>query len=347
MLSLMEAGSVALVLAMVLTPLLMSFLRRRQMGQRIHADVTQHAAKEGTPTMGGVAFIFAAVVGYAMGHVGTSVHFTRAGITVLTVTVLAAILGFIDDFVSIRTARNRGLNKRAKFLGQVILAMIFAIVSVQWVHTATTLSFTRSDFPGWQLGSVGWSLFAIFALVATSNAVNFTDGLDGLVAGSATMAFGVLAIIGYWQFRHSFIQDLYHLPAALDLGLVAVSLVGGCLGFLWFNAAPARIIMGDTGSLALGFALAGLCLLLNLDALLAILGGIYVLEGVSVVLQIFSFRVFGRRIFKMAPIHHHFELKGWPETTVITRFWILAALLAALTLGCFYGDFFHLAKGLQ
>ena len=159
------------------------------------------------------------------------------------------------------------------------------------------------------------------------------------------MAFGVLAIIGYWQFRHSFIQDLYHLPAALDLGLVAVSLVGGCLGFLWFNAAPARIIMGDTGSLALGFALAGLCLLMNLDILLAVLGGLYVLEGVSVVLQILSFRLFGRRIFKMAPIHHHFELKGWPETTIIIRFWIIAALLAALSLGLFYGDFFHLVGG--
>jgi phospho-N-acetylmuramoyl-pentapeptide-transferase len=345
MLSLMEAGSVSLVLAMVATPLLMSFLRHRQMGQRIHADVTQHAAKEGTPTMGGIAFIGAATIGYLMGHVGTAIHFTRAGVTVMTVTVLAAILGFIDDYVSIRSARNRGLNKRAKFIGQVILAVAFAWASVSWVHTATTFSFTRSDFPGWQLGGLGWSMFAVFALVATSNAVNFTDGLDGLVAGSATMAFGVLAIIGYWQFRHTFIQDLYHLPAALDLGLVAVSLVGGCLGFLWFNAAPARIMMGDTGSLALGFALAGLCLLMKLDALLAVLGGVYVLEGISVVLQIFSFRVFHRRIFKMAPIHHHFELKGWPETTVIIRFWIIAALLAALGLGMFYGDFFHLAKG--
>ena len=291
--------------------------------------------------MGGVVVVAAALVGYAMGHVGTSITFTRAGILVAGVMLASGLLGFTDDYLGIRNARNLGLNKTGKFAGQLIIGLAFAILAVQWVHTATTLSFTRGNLPGWQLGGVAWGLLAIFILVATSNAVNFTDGLDGLAAGSSTFCFAVLAVIGYWQYRHF---PLYHLKPSLDLGLVAVALVGGCLGFLWWNAAPARIVMGDTGSLAIGTALGGLCLLMNLDLLLGVIGGLFVVEAASVVLQIVSFRVFHRRVLRMAPIHHHFELKGWPETTIIIRFWILAGLLAALGLGIFYGDYLKIAK---
>jgi phospho-N-acetylmuramoyl-pentapeptide-transferase len=184
-------------------------------------------------------------------------------------------------------------------------------------------------------------VLAVFVIVGTSNAVNLTDGLDGLAAGSSTFCFGVLAIIGYWQFRHF---DIYRLHAALDLALLAVGLVGACLGFLWWNAAPARIIMGDTGSLAIGTGLAALCLLMNLDLLLVIIGGLFVAETASVILQVFSYRVFGRRIFRMSPFHYHFELGGWPETTVLIRFWIMSGLLAMLGLGIFYGDFLKIAK---
>jgi phospho-N-acetylmuramoyl-pentapeptide-transferase len=168
-----------------------------------------------------------------------------------------------------------------------------------------------------------------------------TDGLDGLAAGSGTFCFGVLAIIGYWQFRH---YSIYRIHAALDLGLVAVGLVGACMGFLWWNAAPAKIIMGDTGSLAIGTGLGALCLLMNLDLLLIVIGGLFVAETASVILQVLSFRVFGRRVFRMAPFHHHFELRDWPETTVIIRFWIIAGLCAMLGLGIFYGDFLKIAK---
>ncbi|MDE3107137.1 MAG: phospho-N-acetylmuramoyl-pentapeptide-transferase, partial [Acidobacteriota bacterium] len=212
---------------------------------------------------------------------------------------------------------------------------------IDWVHTSTRLSFTRLSLPGWNLTASGWMILAVFVVIATSNAVNLTDGLDGLAAGSATFCFGVLSIIGYWQFRH---YSIYQLHAALDLGLVAVALVGACLGFLWWNAAPAKIIMGDTGSLAIGSALAAVSLLMNLDLLLVVIGGLFVAETSSVILQVLSFRLFGRRIFRMAPFHHHFELRGWPETTVIIRFWILAGLLAALGLGIFYGDFLKIAK---
>ena len=345
MLSLMEAGGLSFILSILLTPMLMRFLRARKFGQNIHEDLPEtHQRKERTPTMGGIVIIASSLLGYLAGHIGTSVAFSRAGILVMSVTVASTLIGFADDIISIRNARNLGLNKRAKLLGQLVVASTFAVLAVQWVKTSTTLSFTRFDFPGWQLGAIGWCVLAVFMLVSTSNAVNLTDGLDGLAAGSSTFGFGVLAIIGYWQFRHSFTQNLYHLPSSLDLALVAVALVGGCLGFLWWNAPPAKIFMGDTGSLALGTALAALCALMNLDLLLIVIGGLFVVETTSVILQVFSFRVFGRRIFRMTPIHHSFELRGWPETTILIRFWILAGLLAALGLGIFYGDFVKIAQ---
>ncbi len=200
----------------------------------------------------------------------------------------------------------------------------------------THLSFTRWNSFGVDLGQVGWIVWAVVIIVGTANAVNLTDGLDGLASGSATFCFACLAVIGYWQFRH---YSLYHVSSALDLALASVALAGACLGFLWWNAAPARIFMGDTGSLAIGSGLAALCLQMNLQLLLPVIGGLFVIETLSVVIQVVSFRVFGRRVFRMAPIHHHFELVGWPETTVIVRFWILGGLFAALGLGVFYADF--------
>lgn len=340
MLSLMESGGVGFLFALLVTPLWMRFLRRRSYGQQIREDGPAHHHKAGTPTMGGVVIVAAALIGYLMGHVGTYITITRAGLLAIAVTVASGVLGFIDDLLAIRNARNLGLNKRGKFVGQFAIATSFAVLAITWVHTSTQLSFTRLTLPGWNLTSIGWIGLAIFVVIATSNAVNLTDGLDGLAAGSATFCFGVLAIIGYWQFRHF---AIYQLHSALDLGLVAVALVGACLGFLWWNAAPAKIIMGDTGSLAIGTALASLCLLMNLDLLLVVIGGLFVAETASVILQVVSFRVFGRRIFRMAPFHHHFELRGWPETTIIIRFWILAGLLAALGLGIFYGDFLKTA----
>ncbi len=338
----MESGGVGFLCALLLTPLWMRYLRARSFGQQIREDgPVTHQHKAGTPTMGGVIIVFAAVLGYVMGHVGTSISFSRAGILAVLVIVASGLLGFVDDYLGIRNARNLGLNKRGKLVGQLVIAGVFALLALTWVHTSTDLSFTRFSLPGWNLTSVGWFFLAAFVIIATSNAVNLTDGLDGLAAGSGTFCFGVLSIIGYWQFRHF---AIYHLHSALDLGLVAVGLVGACLGFLWWNAAPARIIMGDTGALAVGTGLGALCLLMNLDLLLPIIGGLFVAETMSVILQVLSFRLFGRRIFRMAPFHHHFELRGWPETTVIIRFWILAGLLAMLGLGIFYGDFLKIAK---
>lgn len=342
MLSLMESGGVSFLIALLVTPLWIRFVRQRSLGQQIREDgPSTHLAKAGTPTLGGVVIVLAAVVGYLMGHVGTSVVFTRSGVLVIAVVVASGLLGFIDDYLGIRNARNLGLNKRGKLVGQLVIAAAFAVLSISWVRTSSNLSFTRFSLPGWNLTAVGWILFAVFVVVASSNAVNLTDGLDGLAAGAGTFCFGVLSIIGYWQFRHF---AIYHLHSALDLALVAVGLVGGCLGFLWWNAAPAKIMMGDTGSLAIGTGLGALCLLMNLDLLLLVLGGLFVAETASVILQVVSFRLFGRRIFRMAPFHHHFELRGWPETTVIIRLWIIAGLCAMLGLGIFYGDFLRIAK---
>ncbi len=340
----MESGGVALLVAIVTTPLLMGWARRRQLGQHIREDgPASHSAKAGTPTMGGIAIVAAVVLGYFMGHVGPQVRFSRTGYLILLAVVSFGVIGFLDDWIKVRHRRSLGLGKWSKLLAQLLAAVLFAELAVHWAHTATTLSFTQSTTPGIELGSVGWVIFAVVVLVGTSNAVNLTDGLDGLAAGSSTFCFAVLAIIGYWIFRH---YSIYHLlPAsAIDLALSSVALAGACLGFLWWNAAPARIIMGDTGSLSIGAGLAALCLLLNVDLLLPIIGGLFVLETLSVIIQIISFRVFGTRVFRMAPFHHHFELLGWPETTVIVRFWVLAGLFAALGLGIFYGVFLTLAK---
>jgi phospho-N-acetylmuramoyl-pentapeptide-transferase len=224
-------------IALLVTPLWIRFLSIRSMGQLIREDVPMtHHAKAGTPTMGGVVIVGAAVLGYLMGHVGTSVVFTRSGILAVSVIVASSLLGFSDDYLAIRNARNLGLNKTAKLVGLVRGGRgLRGTWRSNWVHTSTDLSFTRFSLPGWNLTSVGWILLAILVIIAASNAVNLTDGFDGLAAGAGTFCFGVLAIIGYWQFRH------YHIyrtsRCAFDLGLVAVALVGACLGFLWWNAA--------------------------------------------------------------------------------------------------------------
>jgi phospho-N-acetylmuramoyl-pentapeptide-transferase len=340
--SLMTAGGVALWLAVLSTPALRQWLVRNGIGQQIRDDGPRvHIAKAGTPTMGGIAIVVAVFGGYFAAHAIPGVTFSRSGDLILLAVFGAGLIGFADDWIKVRHRRSLGLNKRAKFGAQIALGLLFALLAVYWAHASTTLSFTRYDLPGLHLGTGLWVVWATVLIAATANAVNLTDGLDGLAAGSSTFCFACLAVIGYWQYRHF---AIYHVADALDLALCAVALAGACLGFLWWNAAPARIFMGDTGSLSIGSGLAALCLLMNLDLLLAVIGGLFVIVTLSVVIQVISFRVFHRRVFLMAPLHHHFELLGWPEITVIVRFWILAGLFAALGLGIFYGDFLTVGK---
>jgi phospho-N-acetylmuramoyl-pentapeptide-transferase len=338
----MTSGGIALWVAVLTTPVLIRWLVKHNIGQQIREDGPQvHIAKAGTPTMGGIAIVLAVVVGFLVAHLIPGVHFSRSGVLVMGAILGAALIGFADDWIKVRHRRSLGLNKRAKFGSQIALGLAFALLSVYWAHASTTLSFTRYDSPGFQMGTALWVVWATVIIAAAANAVNLTDGLDGLAAGSSTFCFAVLAIIGYWQYRHF---AIYHVGDALDMALASVALAGACLGFLWWNAAPAKIFMGDTGSLSIGSGLAALCLLMNIDLLLAVIGGLFVIITLSVVIQVISFRLFHRRVFRMAPLHHHFELMGWPETTVIVRFWILAGLFAALGLGIFYGDFLSVGK---
>ncbi|MDP1807106.1 MAG: phospho-N-acetylmuramoyl-pentapeptide-transferase, partial [Acidimicrobiales bacterium] len=330
-------AGLALASSIVGSKLLIDALVARRVGQPIHADVPEgHTVKAGTPTMGGVAIVGAAIVGYLAAHVRGGVPFTRTGLLVIACIAGAGAVGLVDDWIKVRDERNLGLTKRAKTAGLLLVAVGFSVVTVMWTQVMTTMSFTRWDSPGWDMGKPLWCVWAVLLIYATTNGVNLTDGLDGLAAGSSIFVFSTLMVIGFWAFRH---KDVYAIEHALDLAVIAAAMVGACMGFLWWNAAPARIFMGDTGALAIGAGVAALVLTLNVHLLLPIVGALYVTEAVSVILQVGSFRIFHRRIFRMAPIHHHFELGGWPETTVIIRFWLLSGMCTALALGLYYADF--------
>ena len=318
------------------TKLLLKWLTEHKIGQPIRRDGPEgHHTKAGTPTMGGVAIVSGAVLGYVISDFFGGIYTIR-GIFVLMCIVGGGAVGLLDDWIKVVAARNRGLNKRAKIIGLLVVAVGFAFLMTEFTTVQTTVAFTRFDYPGWEIGRVGWMAWAVLLIVATTNSVNLTDGLDGLAAGAGLICFAAFTLIAFWQFRH--LQD-YNNPAALDLAVISAAMVGGIVGFLWWNAAPAQIFMGDAGSLAIGSGLAALALSTGTHLLLPIIGGLFVVETVSVILQIIVFHRFGgRRLFRMAPIHHHFELAGWPETTVIVRLWIMSGLCTAVGLGIFYRD---------
>jgi phospho-N-acetylmuramoyl-pentapeptide-transferase len=336
------SSTFAFVLVIFLTPLAIHALRKRDIGQFIQSELEGHMHKQGVPTMGGLVIVLGIVAGYALSHLKVFSFHNGFGfeaqamddkaILAIFAVVGMGIIGFFDDFAKYARKRNEGLSKRWKFLGQLIIAAGFAW-GANHVGVSTELSFVRPL--GIDLGPILFFVLVLFMLTATANGVNLTDGLDGLVAGSSALVFGAYVLIMFWQSRNG---GFYGIDGALDLAVLAAAALGGVLAFLWWNAAPAQIIMGDTGSHAIGGGIAAFALLTNTQLLLIVLGGLYVLETVSVILQIISFRGFGRRIFRMTPIHHHFELKGWPETTVIIRFWILSAIMVAIGVGIFYAD---------
>ncbi len=342
MIALLVAAIVSFGITVLVTPVAVRMLRARRIGQHIQEEVEAHHHKAGVPTMGGLVIVLAVAAGWLAGHLDARDPegawriawrtFQRPGLLVMLAFVGMGLIGFLDDFLKVRRARNLGLGKAWKLVGQAVIAGLFAWGALSWDVT-TRLSFTRPFG-----ADLGWFyvLWVLLILIATSNAVNFTDGLDGLASGSSALVFSAFTIMSFWQFRH---PEFYGISGTLELAILSTALVTATLGFLWWNAAPARIIMGDTGSQALGGAMAALALLTNTHLLLVILGGVFVLEGASVIIQIVSFHAFHRRVFKMAPLHHHFELLGWAEPTVIVRFWILAALGVALALGIFYSDF--------
>ncbi len=336
MIAIFLAAGAAVIVAGMGMPLLIGWLARHGIGQPIREELSQGQKKKaGTPTMGGIAIVTGFVVGYLVGHLGTSQPFSRAGVLSVLTIVAAGAVGFADDWVKAKGKRKLGLNKRAKFGALVAVALGYALAASLWAHVNTNLSYTRYDVPGLKMGTALWVVWAVLIVVGAANAVNLTDGLDGLASGSSAFTFGALALIAYWEYRH---LGIYHISSEIDLALIAVAMTGACAGFLWWNAAPARIFMGDTGSLALGAAMATLALDMNLQLLLPVIGGLYVIETVCVALQVVSFRLFHKRIFRIAPIHHSFEMV-WPETTVVVRFWLVSAAFTALSLGLFYADF--------
>jgi len=341
MIAMLTSAAVAFLVTILLTPVAIRFFRAREIGQFIQDEVA-HDHKQGTPTMGGLVMILAVITGWLVGHLDARApdgswsvgwrEFQIPGMLVLVAFLGMGLIGFLDDLSKVSRARNLGLNKRWKLAGQLAISGLFAWGAINY-GVATQLSFTRPF--GVDLGWL-YVVWVLLMLTATANAVNFTDGLDGLASGSAALVFGAFVIISFWEFRH---PEFYEIIGTLELAMLSACLLGAALGFLWWNAAPAKIIMGDTGSQALGGAMAAMALLTNTHLLLVVLGGLYVVETMSVIVQVVAFRGFGKRVFRMAPIHHHFELKGWPETMIIVRFWILAALFVALGLGLFYSDF--------
>jgi len=343
------AGVIGLFLTLVGTPLLIKLLARKGYGQYIRDDgPREHHSKRGTPTMGGIAFILATVVAYFLSKVITGKPPTFSGLLVLGLMAGMGVVGFLDDYIKIVKRRSLGLRAKAKMAGQLIVGVTFAVLALQFADNrnntpaSTRLSFVQ-DF-GWSIGPVLFVLWALFMILAMSNGVNLTDGLDGLATGAATMVFGAYTFIGVWQFQESCAnaQTLtnpaacYEVRDPLDLAVVAAALMGSCFGFLWWNTSPAKIFMGDTGSLALGGALAGLAICSRTELLVALLGGLFVLITMSVVIQVGSFRLTGRRVFRMAPLQHHFELKGWSEVLVVVRFWIIQGMCVIVGLGLFY-----------
>jgi phospho-N-acetylmuramoyl-pentapeptide-transferase len=356
------AGVLSLAVAILLTPVLIKVFSRQGFGQEIRVEgPASHQTKRGTPSMGGVAIVAALWAGYWGSHLfglmtdGSGP--TASGILVLSLATTLAVVGFLDDFIKIRKQRNLGLNKTAKSVGQLIAALLFGFLVLQFRNEAgyrpasSQLSYVR-EIDAIAMGSVVFIIFVWLVVSAWSNAVNFTDGLDGLAAGSMAMVLGSYVLITFWQYRNACVggpkaaePGCYTVRDPLDLALIAVAGGGACLGFLWWNAAPAKIFMGDTGSLALGGLLAGLSITTSTELLAVVVGALFVAEIISVVIQIAVFRTTGRRVFRMAPFHHHFELSGWAETTVIIRFWLLTAIACALGLSLFYSEFLSASGG--
>ncbi|MFC5998355.1 phospho-N-acetylmuramoyl-pentapeptide-transferase [Quadrisphaera sp. GCM10027208] len=350
------AAGISLLLSLFGTPLYIRFLVKRGYGQFIRDDgPTTHHTKRGTPTMGGAVMIGATVVGYLLAHALTGTGVTASALLVLGLMVGLGFVGFLDDFIKITKQRSLGLRTVPKLVGQSLVAVVFAVLALQFPNEAwrtpasTKISFIRDTnldlaFAGTFVGMLLFVLWAQLMVAATSNGVNLTDGLDGLATGATAFVAGAYVLIGLWQSNQSCQlvaqagPNCYEVRDPRDLAVVAAALTGATFGFLWWNASPAKIFMGDTGSLALGGALAGLAITTRTELLLILLGGLFVIITLSVLIQVASFKLTGRRVFRMAPLQHHFELVGWAEVTIVIRFWIIAGLFVALGLGIFYAE---------
>jgi len=359
--TILVAGFVSFLVSIFGTPWAMRLLIKRGIGQEIRADgPTSHHSKRGTPTMGGLLIIGATMTGFVaalladlvaarLGWIKVSRAPSASALLLLGLFVALGAVGFVDDYVKVRRQRSLGLDTKAKLVAQLVIAIGFAVLALRLRATGgmspgvPSLSFPRG-FWELPLGAVGFVILAYVIVAATSNAVNLADGLDGLATGASVMVLISYTLIGFWQFRHPCTAEVLSRcytgrDDGLDLALVAFAAAGACFGFLWWNGSPARIFMGDTGSLSLGGLIAGLAILTRTELLLIALAGLFVIITLSVIIQVAVFKLTGRRVFRMAPLQHHFELAGWGEVTIVIRFWILAGIGVAAGLGLFYYDF--------
>lgn len=353
MIQILVAAAIALVTSIALSPVVITVLVRRGYGQEIRADgPASHLVKRGTPPMGGIAILLGMWTGYlASNFIGLGYCAdgpSASGLLVLGLATALGVVGFLDDFIKLKNKRSLGLTAIGKFVGQIIAALVFAILALQFRNeygltpASKHLSFTR-DVSTLTFGAVGFLVLVSIITISWSNAVNITDGLDGLAAGSMTLALGGYVIITSWQSIHSCATRVqpgcYEVRDPQDLAIVCAAGAAACIGFLWWNAAPAKIIMGDTGALALGGLIAGLSVTTRTELLMVVVGALFCAEILSVLLQIVVFKTTGNRLFRMAPFHHHFELANWAETTVTIRFWLLVGVSTAVGLGIFCNEY--------
>ena len=342
------SGALSAIFTLAGTVLAIRVFVSKGYGQLIRDDgPTTHHTKRGTPTMGGTVIIASASAAYLLACFATGRLPTTSGLLMLFLFVGLGAVGFVDDYIKIAKQRSLGLRSRAKMAGQVVVAIAFALLALRFpdergqTPASKYLSFTR-DWETWAMPTILVVLLILLMIAATSNAVNLTDGLDGLATGTATMVFAAYTVMNIWQNNQSCELTpgpaCYEVRDPLDLAILSAALTGACFGFLWWNASPAKIFMGDTGSLALGGALAGMAILTRTELLLVILGGLLVAQTLSVMVQVGFFKLTGKRVFRMAPLHHHFELKGWDEITVVIRFWIITGSCVAAGLGIFYAE---------
>ena len=343
------AGAFSLLGTLLGTRLAIRVLVTKGYGQLIRDDgPTSHHTKRGTPTMGGLVVIVSVLFGYFIAKLATGYAPSASALLLLFLFCGLGAIGFLDDYIKVSKQRSLGLRSKAKIIGQIVVGLIFASLAIGWEddtgRTPIThaVSFTR-DFKGWELPTALLVIWVLLMIAGASNGVNLTDGLDGLATGASVMVFGAFVFINIWQSNQncSFNPGIkcYEVRDPLDLAVVASALTGACFGFLWWNASPAKIFMGDTGSLSLGGAMAGFALMTRTELLLVVIGGLFVAITASVILQVGYFKVTGgKRIFRMAPLQHHFELLGWDEITIVVRFWIISGLCVAAGLGIFYGE---------
>ncbi|KAM9862678.1 phospho-N-acetylmuramoyl-pentapeptide-transferase [Leucobacter sp. BZR 635] len=356
MIAMLIAAGFSMLYSLLLTPLFVRGFNRLRWGQPIRVDGPKlHEVKRGTPTMGGLIFISGSVLAYFVGKLVMGEAPTPSALLVILMAVGAGTVGFIDDLMKTRKQNSAGLGGWAKIAGQILIAVSFALLGLQFAdhHGLTPVSthisvFRDLPFDFMTLGVVGGTILVILwvmvIVTATTNAVNVTDGLDGLAAGASIFAFGAYVIIGFWQAAQNCAVSpgeagCYEVRDPMDLAVIAAAFLGGVAGFLWWNTNPAQIFMGDTGSMGIGGAIAALAILSRTEVLLVLIGGLFIIETGSVILQRVYFKVTkGKRIFRMSPIHHHFELKGWAEVTIVVRFWIIAGLFAIVGIGSFYAE---------